>query len=323
MNQILYTGGKNSGTNIQKIIIFFVIFIIIFGICLICLGGNLFSKVKNENVANTNTIPDTPPTDQTENPGGTTQPTVEEANVNIIFESEMKSVREVTIKVESLDDTVIKSIYYWWDEDKPKKVSEIQDSIIIKSQQGKETLHVEVTDENGNKKVAEEAHVNVIFASEIGGVKLQVNGINDEKIKTISYWWDEEEPVTEEVLDTKYEKVVTSKQGRHTLYVEATDENGNKKITKQLVIGDAAPEEVKITTDGISNYVITAKDDEGIEKIVIILNGETQEVELEEKPKDLEYKVPIPQGYSLIDVTVYNVNGLSTKAKAKITNFGG
>lgn len=323
MNQILYTGGKNSMPNMQKIIIFFVIFIIVFAICLIALGTNLFTKVKNENVANTNTTQNTPPNNQTEQPDTPIQPTVEEANVNIIFESEMKSVREVTIKVKSLDETEIQAISYWWDEDKPTKVNEIQEEIVIKSQQGKEILHVEVTDENGNKKVAEEANVNVTFASEIGGVKIQAKGIDDRKIETISYWWDEEEPTTTEVSNKEYETVVPSRQGRHTLYVEVTDENENKKTEKQLVIGDAAPEEVKITTDGISNYVITAKDDEGIEKLVIVLNGETQEIKFEDKPKEIEHKVPIPQGYSLIDVTVYNVNGLSTNAKAKITNFGG
>jgi hypothetical protein len=44
---------------------------------------------------------------------------------------------------------------------------------------------------------------------------------------------------------------------------------------------------------------------------------------VEVNEKEIEYKVPIPQGYSLIDVTVYNINDISVNKKAKITNFGG
>ena len=51
MNQILYTGGKNKkggSGSMQKIIIFFAIFVIAFAICAILIGTNLLSKVKNE-----------------------------------------------------------------------------------------------------------------------------------------------------------------------------------------------------------------------------------------------------------------------------------
>ena len=64
MNQILYTGGKKgkspkkgSKSSIQKVIIFFVIAIVIFGIALIAIGANLLDKVeapKNE-IGNNNT----------------------------------------------------------------------------------------------------------------------------------------------------------------------------------------------------------------------------------------------------------------------------
>ena len=58
-----------------------------------------------------------------------------------------------------------------------------------------------------------------------------------------------------------------------------------------------------------------------IKKIVITLNGETQEIEVGDK--QIEHKIPIPQGYSLIEVTVYNINDISVTKKAKVTNFGG
>ena len=229
MNQILYTGGKkrnNGMSDKNKIIIFFVIFIIIFAICLIAVGANLLGKVQSPDEGN--------------NIGNTTPEVPEDSNMQVAFESQ------------------------------------------------------------------------------VGGVKIIATC--DIDIKTITYWWDEEEATTLQVGDTKYDVVVPSKQGTHTLKVEIINADGYKETITQLVIGDAGPE-LSITTDGVSNYVIKATDDEEVKKIEITLNGETQEVEV--NSKEFEYKVPIPQGDSLIQVTVENLNGITTTKKAKIANFGG
>lgn len=233
MNQILYTGGKNkhsggSLTDIQKIVIFFVVFLIIFAICAIALGGNLLTKTKVGNISTNNEQSNTTPN------------TPVDSNIKVEFESQL------------------------------------------------------------------------------GGVKTTVTC--DKNIKTIAYWWDEEDATTVEVSDTKYEIVIPSKQGTHTLKIEVTDENEFTKTVSQLVIGDAGPE-LTILTDGVSNYVIRVKDDEQVDKIVVVLNGETQEIKVE--AKEFEYMIAIPQGDSIIDVTAYNLNGLSVNKKAKITNFGG
>ena len=231
MNQILYTGGKNkkgSSIDLQKIIIFFVILIIIFAICAIAVGINLLGKVKNPDIGNENTV------------GNITETPVVESNIEVEFESKVGAVKAVV-------------------------------------------------------------------ASKL-------------KINTLSFWWDDEEPITKEINNTTYEIEIPSKQGTHTLKMKITDENGYVKELSQRVIGDTGPE-LTISTDRVSNYVITAKDDEKINRIVIILNGETQEIEVNDK--EFQYKVAIPQGDSLIDVTVYNLNELSTNKKAKIKNFGG
>lgn len=163
-------------------------------------------------------------------------------------------------------------------------------------------------------------YIEVTFESELGGVRVKAKSLTDMNIKTISYWWEGEEKTTVEVLDMQYETVVKSKQGTHYLYIEAIDENENKKEAQQLVIGASGPE-VTILTDGVSNYVVKVKDDEKIEKIQVVLNGELEEIEV--NSKEYEYKVAIPQGDSLIEVTAYNIYGLSTNKKAKVTNFGG
>ncbi len=186
--------------------------------------------------------------------------------------------------------------------------------------------------DNPNNQTANpdvKSNINVEFGSELGAVKVKVT--SNVAMKSVEYWWDELEtqsPTTVEVSDTQYEVVVPSKQGTHTLNVKVTDENGYEKIVEQVVIGVADPDvpgavvtEVTILTDGVSNYVVRVKDDEEIDKVVIVLNGETKEIEV--NSKEFEHKIAIPQGNSLISVTAYNLNGISTNKKAKITNFGG
>ena len=234
MNQILYTGGKNKkgGTgDMQKITIFFAIFIIIFAICSILIGTNLLTKVKNE--------------DQNNNVGSS----------NTTKEPEVKS------------------------------------------------------------------NIEVDFESQVGAVKVIVK--SNLEMQNIIYWWDQEEATTIEVNEKEYELEIKSKHGTHNLNIEITDKEGYVKTLEQVIIGASEEELPKVTigTDGVSNYVIKATDDEKVDRIQIILNGETQEIEV--NAKEFEHKVAIPQGDSVIEVTVYNANGLSTNKKAQIKNFGG
>ena len=159
--------------------------------------------------------------------------------------------------------------------------------------------------------------IKIGFESQLGAIKVTVT--SDKKIESISYWWDEESPTLLQPDDVKYETIIQSRQGTHKLNIEVVDENGNKKTEQKTVIGDAGPE-LTISTDSINNYVINVKDDEEVDKIIIKLNDKIEEIEVNKK--EFEYKLPIPKGDSLIDVTAYNLNGLSTNRKAKITGFG-
>lgn len=159
--------------------------------------------------------------------------------------------------------------------------------------------------------------IEIEFSSVEDGVKLNI--ISNIEIQTVEYCWDEEELITIELgNDTEYETIIPTKQGTHMLKVYVVDMNGNEENKEQLVIGDTEPQ-LTIGTDKISNYVVKASDDEKLTKIVIIINEETQEIEINDK--EFEISLPIPTGSSIIDVTVYNLNGLSVNKKAKITNF--
>lgn len=162
-----------------------------------------------------------------------------------------------------------------------------------------------------------QGNIEIEFSSVEDGVKLNI--ISDIEIKTVEYCWDEEELTTIELgNDREYETIIPTKQGTHTLKVYVVDINGNEENKEQLVIGDTEPE-LTIGTDGISSYVVKASDDEQLTKITIKINDETQEIEINDK--EFEISLPIPAGDSIIDVTVYNLNGLSVNKKAKVTNF--
>lgn len=162
-----------------------------------------------------------------------------------------------------------------------------------------------------------QGNIEIKFSSVEDGVKLNI--ISNIEIATVEYCWDEEELTTIELgNETEYETVIPTKQGTHTLKVYVVDINGNEENKEQLVIGDTEPE-VTIGTDKISNYVVKAKDDEQLTKIIIKINEETQEIEINDK--EFEISLPIPEGDSIIDVTAYNLNGLSVNKKAQVTNF--
>lgn len=189
-------------------------------------------------------------------------------------------------------------------------------------------LLIKVKNKNSNNNVGnttqnpvdeqEKSNIEIEFESLLGEVKVKIK--SDINLQNITYWWDEDEVTKIETNEKEYEVIIPSKQGTHKLNVEVIDENGGIEKASPTIIGDSEPK-VTILTDGVSNYVITASDDEKITKLVIDLNGEIEEIEVD--AKEIEYKVPIPQGDSLIQVTVYNLNGISVTKKAKITNFGG
>lgn len=180
-------------------------------------------------------------------------------------------------------------------------------------------------DETGKNNPVEEpepeleSKIDIAFSSITDGVRIRIK--SNLEIKSAIYRWDEEQENKIELGDDPNEIVeeVEIRQGIHTLYVTVTDIEGNKQTAEQPVIGDKEPDLI-ITTDGIKNFVIQAKDDEGLSRIKIVLNGQTV-LEEELNTTQFEYTIEIPQGDSVIEATVYNVNELVNKKRGKITGF--
>ena len=123
-------------------------------------------------------------------------------------------------------------------------------------------------------------------------------------------------------------KAITAKTNaniiKNVLLVIA-DINNNTETKEQEVKGVTKPN-VEVTTDGSSNFVIKASDEEGIKRIEIILNEtEKSAIDLDkvypdvEQRKQFEYnQIPIRDGENRLEVKVYNESGVSETARVLV-----
>lgn len=165
-----------------------------------------------------------------------------------------------------------------------------------------------------------ESKIDIAFASIVDGVRVRIR--SNIEIATATYRWDNEPENNIEIdRESKADviKEIPIKQGTHTLNITVIDTEGNKQTKEQEVIGDKEPELV-ITTNGTDKYVIRAKDDEKLSRIKITLNNEVV-LEQELDTAEFEYTVAIPQGDSLIETTVYNINDLVNTKRGRITGY--
>lgn len=308
MNQILITGEEinNKETKkekklveINKIVIFFALCIIILGGCIVFAG--IYSKIKTNQTVEANTKP-------------------------IVQIEKNDNNNTVDIKIEHIKG--IKEIKYKWNNEEETIINGNNKTNIfqqIELRGGKNTLTVTVVDEN-NQTVSyqKEYTVGNIPEIELNAVS---NGISikitcEDIIENIKYSWDNEDEQVINVNNTVYEGIVNAPKGQHTLYIVATTTEGIKTTKSQLVVGDTEPT-LNIRADIINgklSFVIDAEDDEQITKVEIMLNeGETQVINV--NAKTYHNEIEMTDGIiNKLMVTVYNINGLKKTIGASFNN---
>ncbi len=281
---------KNNGPiEIQKIVKFFSIVIIIFGICMI--GSGSYSMYK-ETLEEAGT--------------GTTKPTIyvqETSGTEITLQvSHNKALEKVTYKWNDEEETEINS--------KGKK--QVTQQIQIPT--GKNTLTVYAKDVSGQETSYQKQYTiqgDIDIELEVDGANLKINATGKEKLSYLTYRWDEEEETKIDINDTQTEQTVEIPKGQHKLTVVAVDVN-NKTETKEQEVKGVTKPKVEVTTDGEANFVIKASDEEGIKKVEFIIN-ETEKNVLNldqvysiDQRKDFEYKYPLHDGENKLEIRVYN-----------------
>ena len=308
MNQILSVetpkkkkSSKKAG--VHSIVLVFALILLVFGIGMTSTGAYSYYK----NIINSNT--------QNPSVSNNTKP-------KITIERQSSS----NIKIVVTHDKEIENITYTVNDEEPVKIegegkSEIQEKVEL--QVGITTLNITATDISGvtssyetSFEVEQKPTIELEKMDTDG--KVQITTTSSINIDYVLYYWDEDEENTQKttVNDTKNVTFVDVIEGTHTLNVEAVDIEGNKTTKTQVIVGVNKPE-VKVTTDG-KEFIIKAKDAEGITKIEIKLNsGETKTEEV--NATEYNTNVTLEEGVNKLTVTVYNKNGLSETSRVKYT----
>lgn len=292
--------NKNSGpVEIESILKFFSISILIFGIFMI--GSGSYSMYKES-----------------------TKEVVE--NKPVIY-VEQTSDTEILLKV--THDKAISKITYSWNDEEITEVQcngkkEVETRIEIPS--GTNTLTVYASDANGQeieyqKAYTVEGDININIEPEGNNLKITANGKN--QLLYMTYRWDEEEETKVDINSDQMEQTIEIPKGLHTLTVIVVDEN-NKTETKEQEVNGVTKPKVEVTTDGSSNFIIKASDEQGIKKVEFIINEEEKYMlDLEkalslEDRKEFEYSYPLHDGENKIEVTVYNESDVTETFRALV-----
>ena len=325
MNQILSTNLNENGENsqngykkykepklkekknsepveINKVVKFFVIALIIFGVLLITAGAYaLYRNIKSGNIGGTKTEP----------------------TINIEYKSNSNSKLLVTI---THDKKLEEILYYWNDEE--------QESIQIPDGQyaefttdipkGTNTLHVYVKDENGTETEVEHEYKrqsNIVIESDNTRGTVVIKYDSKTEVEYMTYKWDDEEPKQVSVNTKNVQQELDARKGIHTLTVEMVDSDGNKESNVQQVKGVSRPTiEVSVDDEG-ENFVVKATDETGLEKIEYNVDfDDMQKTEDELSGTTAEYKIPIKDGENKLEIIIYNIDGVTVKKKVKYNN---
>ena len=240
---------------------------------------------------------------------------------------EQRAQTEIALKI--VHDKEIATITYQWNEEEQTQVpsnckKEVETTLQIPT--GTNTLKVYAKDINGqeieySKEYTIESNINIELTSEGNNLKITANGIDP--LQYMTYRWDEEDETRIDIEGNEVEETIEIRKGLHKLTIIVVDIN-NKTETKEQEINGVTKPKLEVTTDGSSNFIIKASDEDGIKKVQFIIN-ETEKYELDlesqlspEDRKQFEYAYPLHDGENKLEVTIYNNSDITENFKALV-----
>ncbi len=305
MNQILQTENKKKGgpIDIKKIVIFFAIAIIIFGIVLICVGSYAMITGTKK------------PNEQGDKPQ--VEDVVPEVNIERTEENILISVKHTK--------PITKATYRWNDETeqtiKTNNSLEITEEISLPF--GNNTLNVTVIDSDGKEWNYSEEYVSdgdgkpVIELLLTKENKIRIKVQDTQGLKYIRYTWNSGNYVTVKanVEDLRIiDELVEIPLGQNTLRVEAVNID-SMITTKELEVKGVKRPVVALKLED-SNLVIKAEDEQGLKIINFTINGQRYQMNCMER-KAIEKKIPLQQGENIVELTAENLDGGITEVNGK------
>ena len=307
MNQILSIESpkkekkvRNGGPiEIEKILKFFSIVILVFGVFMI--GSGSYSMYQNSKTANLSSKP-------------------------TIYVQET-SATDITLQI--THNRELSKVTYNWNNDESIEVDcvgkkKIEQQIQIPT--GENTLNIYAIDLNGQETTFSKTYTiqgDITIKLEPEGNNIKITAEGKEELSYMTYRWDDEEETRIDINDIQTEQTVEIPKGLHTLTVIVVDINNNTQTKEQEVKGVTKPK-LEVTTDGADNFVIKASDEEAIKKVEFIIN-ETEsyvlyldQVLLLEERTEFEYKYPLYDGENKLEVRVYNESDVKEVSKVLV-----
>ena len=236
--------------------------------------------------------------------------------------------KETKITVTS-EQYPIKEFTYKWNDGEPVTVEgngTLSLETVIQIPNGNNILRMTVTDNFGNKK---NFHKQYLYDSSdvnkptieiaISGTKLNIKANDDTEMDYITYSWNDDEAVRVEKEDNPKEinTNIDVPSGQNKLSISAVDKEGNRETRTENIIGDTKPT-FTLSKDGLK-IILNAKDDEGISKVSMTVDGETRDSgETPINQKEISVAWEVTSGTHTISVTVVNVNGLIAKGEVTV-----
>ena len=301
MNQILSVEEKKKNTKleIKKIIRFFCIAIIIFGIILVSEGSYaLYINLQNNE-----------------------EEVIGNANINV-----SQDENEVIIKV--INNIGIEKIIYSWNNETEKTIScnnsmNVQRNLEIPV--GKSILNLKVYDTKGKvTQYTQEftlAEIDFVIENNTNTVKIVAR--DNKSLSYMTYAWNNDDAIT---LEANGEKIIEEEiqipVGLNTLKVISVNSDGDTKVKEQEFKGVEATKVSAILEETPEkNYVvITLTDEIGIKTINHVTNGgEPEEIDAGGNTT-FQYKQELMPGKHIINLTIINNEDIETEQEIICNN---
>lgn len=285
------SSGQNNKASTKSVITVFCIVLIVLGTALI--GITLFSMLGNKKQPIVSTQSDLPRIDVTQN------------------------ATELEIEISCVSE--ISSIEYNWENKDPEKISGNGNNskyLKVDIPGGTNIFTLKVTDSEGRTNVynkeyvgAKEPNITAFDPSQKTN-KIIIKCEENQIIKYMSYYYDEEQEKITEINNTQGTIEIDIRPGEHELTIKVGYEDGTVgKLSKKVYIPT-----VDILANGANytKFIIKASDSRIIEKVQIRFNGVVTEEQVNQESftKELDLRPGEPGSNELI-VKVYNKDGMS------------
>lgn len=237
-----------------------------------------------------------------------------------------KMGKEVTISIYT--EYPIREFEYRWNEGEITVIKgdeTVDISKTIEVPNGNNILKITVIDYYGNKTEYQKQYIyestDIIKPTiklERVGTKLRAIAQDETEMLYMTYQWNDDEPTRIDATDGEKELSadIEVSKGRGKLTVVAVDKEENKETITRTIVGTNKP---TFTVDAEQDkLVVKAKDDEGIESIVIKVDDVEEKFDGENK-KEVTAKLVIEPGEHVINIIVTNVNGQEATRGLKAT----